>query len=152
MIRMPEPYLGMMADWPSGLMTACRAAGMMSHMPEMRSTREDLQATLDARRDLGPDYEAALVESFVERLDATIAARVQAELQMYGPASHKGKHPGKAKNPGAAMIPMVLGSMGISIPLTAIAASSAGFVGLLITWLGIVVINVAAAAAIMWRG
>ncbi|SDI36579.1 hypothetical protein [Nonomuraea jiangxiensis] len=113
-------------------------------MPDKR-LRDDLQATIDARRDLGPDYEPALVESFVERLDATIAARVRAELDRHGPAPHK------RSAPGAAMIPIALGSMGLGIPLTAIAASNAGLVGLTITWLSIVVINVAAAVAIAMR-
>ncbi|TMR13556.1 hypothetical protein ETD86_30535 [Nonomuraea turkmeniaca] len=117
-------------------------------MPDKRPLRDDLQATLDARRDLGPDYEAALVESFVERLDETIAARVHAELVARGAAPPRQQ----AKNPGSAMIPVALGSMGIGIPLTAIAAGNAGLVGLTITWLAIVVINVAAAAAIMRRG
>ena len=119
---------------------------MITLMPDNRPIRDDLQATLDARRDLGPEYEAALVESFVERLDATITARVRAELD------HHGAAPGKRAAPGAAMIPIALGSMGIGIPLTAIAAGNAGLVGLTITWLAIVVINVAAAAAIMRRG
>ncbi|GGS64756.1 hypothetical protein ACFFV7_01990 [Nonomuraea spiralis] len=116
-------------------------------MPDMRPIRDDLQATLDARRDLGPDYEAALVDSFVERLDAAIAARVQAEPNGHGVAPARPKQ----HNGGAAMIPVALGSMGIGIPLTAIAASNAGLVGLTITWLAIVAINVAAAVAIMRR-
>ncbi|MFC4116092.1 hypothetical protein [Nonomuraea zeae] len=120
-------------------------------MPDNRPIRDDLQATLDARRDLGPEYEAALVESFVERLDATIAARVRAELHHHG-AGHGGEPPHKRSTPGAAMIPIALGSMGIGIPLTAIAAGNAGLVGLTITWLAIVIINVAAATAIMRRG
>jgi hypothetical protein len=132
-------------------MTARRAPAMMVSMPDKRPLRDDLQATIDARRDLGPDYEAALVESFVDRLDATISARVRAELGTHG-ASPYGPPPHKAKNPGAAMIPITLGSMGIGVPLTAIAAGSAGLVGLMITWLAIAVINVAAAAAIMRRG
>ncbi|MGW0810399.1 hypothetical protein [Nonomuraea sp. NPDC002799] len=115
-------------------------------MPDKRPLRDDLQATLDARRDLGPDYETALVESFVERLDETISARVRAELH------HHGGGPPKKGNPGTAMIPIALGSMGIGIPLTAIAAANAGLVGLTITWLAIVIINVAAAGAIMRRG
>ncbi|WP_226899553.1 hypothetical protein [Nonomuraea phyllanthi] len=114
-------------------------------MPDKRPLRDDLQATLDARRDLGPEYEAALVESFVERLDATIAARVRAELDHHGAAPHK------KSTPGSAMIPIALGSMGIGIPLTAIAAGNAGLVGLTITWIAIVIINVAAAGAIMRR-
>ncbi|WP_188196284.1 hypothetical protein [Nonomuraea sp. SYSU D8015] len=124
-------------------------------MHDKRPLRDDLQATLDARRELGPDYEAALVESFVERLDATIAARVQAELGNHGVSPYGPPYappPPKAKNPGAAMIPITLGSMGIGIPLTAIAAGNAGLVGLTICWLAIVLINVAAAGAIMRRG
>ncbi|WP_207756507.1 hypothetical protein [Nonomuraea cypriaca] len=114
-------------------------------MPDNRSVRDELQATLDARRELGPDYEAALVDSFVERLDATIAARVRAELDQHDPAPHK--RPAQ----GSPMIPIALGSMGIGIPLTAIAAGNAGLVGLTITWLAIVIINVAAAGATMRR-
>ncbi|WP_156325849.1 hypothetical protein [Nonomuraea sp. SBT364] len=118
-------------------------------MRETSPMREDLQATLDARRDLGPEYEAALVDSLVERIDATIAARVQAELQQHGGKPRKEyKH---HKPNGAAIIPVALGSMGLGIPLTAIASGSAGLAGLLIAWVAIVVINVAAAAAIIRR-
>lgn len=49
------------------------------------------------------------------------------------------------------MIPVALGSLGLGIPLTAIASSNAGLVGLLLTWAAIVAINVAAAVAIMRR-
>ncbi|MEU6717225.1 hypothetical protein ABZ897_37670 [Nonomuraea sp. NPDC046802] len=108
-------------------------------MPDKRPIRDDLQATLDARRDLGPEYETELVESFVERLDETIAARVRAELH------HRGATPQKKGSP---MIAITLGSLGIGVPLTAIAAGSAGLVGLMIAWAAIVVINVAAAVAV----
>ncbi|WP_103964403.1 hypothetical protein [Nonomuraea solani] len=114
-------------------------------MSHNRPIRDDLQATLDARRDLGPEYEAALVDSFVERLDATIAARVQAEL------GRPGTPPIKKQAPGRPMVPIVLGSLGIGVPLTGIAASSAGLVGLMVVWLSIVVVNVAAAVAVMRR-
>ncbi|MFI7446168.1 hypothetical protein ACIBQX_01600 [Nonomuraea sp. NPDC049714] len=113
-------------------------------MRDTRPLREDLQATLDARRDLGPEYEPALVDSLVERLDATIAARVDAELHLRGVRSPK------QRASGSAMIPIALGSMGIGIPLTAI-ASSVGLVGLLAAWMAIVVINVASAVVIMRR-
>ncbi|MBB6551943.1 hypothetical protein [Nonomuraea rubra] len=112
-------------------------------MPDKR-LRDDLQATLDARRDLGPEYETALVDSFVERLDATIAARVRAELDHADPVRVKRRHP------TAPMVPIVLGSLGIGVPLTAIAASAGGE-GLFVAWLSIVLINVAAAVAIMRR-
>ncbi|MFI7612206.1 hypothetical protein ACIBP6_13395 [Nonomuraea terrae] len=113
-------------------------------MPDTRPLRDELQATLDARRDLGPDYEPALIDSFVDRIDATITARVRAELDHHGAAPRR-------KPPASQLIPLALGSMGLGIPLTAIGAAQAGGVGLLIVWLAIVVINVAAAVAIIRR-
>ncbi len=97
--------------------------------------RQDLRATLEARRDLGPDYEDALVESFLEKLDREITARVQAEVASQSPKVQP--------KPDMTHIPIALGSMGIGIPLTAIAANFAGAAGLFLAWSGIVVINVA---------
>lgn len=111
----------------------------------MHPIREDLRATLDARRDLGPEYESALVESFVERLDASIAARVRAEVDAYGPRPKAKSKPG---TPGAAMIPITLGSMGLAIPLSAIAGGYAEGAGIALVWIAIVVINIAAAIGI----
>ncbi|GHE26595.1 hypothetical protein GCM10017673_30600 [Streptosporangium violaceochromogenes] len=115
-----------------------------------------MRATIEARRDLGPEYETALVESFVDRLDATIAARVRAELSGAGAHSQHSPYPPhppvppprRGVNPA---IPIALGSMGIGVPLTGIAAGAAGTAGLLLAWGGIVAINLAHAAG-RWRG
>jgi sulfite exporter TauE/SafE len=40
-------------------------------------------------------------------------------------------------------IGVILGSLGIAIPLTAIAAASSGFAGILVVWLGLVLVNLA---------
>jgi hypothetical protein len=48
------------------------------------------------------------------------------------------------------MIPIALGSMGIGIPLTAIASTS-GVVGVLAVWMAIITINVTSAVVIMRR-
>lgn len=112
-------------------------------MQDTHPIREELQATLDARRDLGPAYEAALVESFAARLDATMAARVQAELDA---------HPASPRKPkGNGMAPITLGSLALGVPLTAIAGSTAGTMGLIIAWLAIIAVNVAAAATMLHR-
>lgn len=116
-------------------------------MADMRPLREDLQATLHARRDLGPEYEAALVESFVERLDATIAARVHSELHGQAPYSP----PPKVRSGSGHMVLLALGSMALGIPLVGIAAVNAGFVGMVVTLVAIVLINVAGASAIRHR-
>ncbi|MFF4417636.1 hypothetical protein ACFYY8_34350 [Streptosporangium sp. NPDC001559] len=115
-------------------------------MQDHHDIRQDVRATIEARRDLGPEYEAALVESFVERLDSTIAARVRAELQATGhhPQHYphpQGPHP-VPRRKGNSTVPIALGSLGLAIPLTAVAAEG-GTVGILVAWGGIVVINIA---------
>ncbi|AWS42889.1 hypothetical protein [Streptosporangium sp. 'caverna'] len=110
-------------------------------MPDYQDIRQDMRATIEARRELGPEYEAALVESFVERLDQSIAHRVRAEMHAAG-APPRPPAP-QQKRRGNPSIPIALGSMGIGIPLTAIAAQEAGTAGLLLAWVGIVAINLA---------
>jgi hypothetical protein len=115
--------------------------------------RDELRATVEARRDLGPEYENALIESFIAKLDDTIEARVRAQV-----AAQNGVHPGYAPSPGApypppgkphkqvdATIPIALGSLALGIPLTAIASGEAGPGGLFLAWAGIVLVNIAAA-------
>jgi hypothetical protein len=118
----------------------CQSEGVSEqHLP-----RDELRATIDARRDLGPEYESALVESFLERIDATIEQRVQAEV---------GRRVPQAKPSGSSgeVIWLALGSMGLGIPLTAIASEKAGTVGLLLVWIGIVLVNLAAALSRIGR-
>ncbi|WP_206184924.1 hypothetical protein [Thermoactinospora rubra] len=111
-------------------------------MADMHSElQRDLRASLDARRELGPDYEAALVESFVERLDQAIAARVREEVRAQRPKKAKG---GGGSGPA---VPVAICSLIFGIPLTAITAEKAGIVGLLVVWIGIAVVNVAVALA-----
>lgn len=117
-------------------------------MPE-KSLRDDLTATIAARRDLGPEYEAELVDAFMDRLDATIAARVRAELDHR--LEHREPSRSSRQNTGSPMVPITLGSLGIGVPLTAVAAGGAGAAGVLMTWLAIIVLNVFAAVAIMRR-
>lgn len=117
---------------------ALRAGGGNNRsVQDYQDIRQDMRATVEARRDLGPEYEAALIESFVSRLDATIAHRVRAEMHATGAPTAK---PRKNTN---SSIPIALGSMGLGIPLTGIAAQSSGTAGLLLAWAGIVAINFA---------
>ena len=112
---------------------------------DYQDIRQDVRATVEARRDLGPEYETALIESFVSRIDATIAHRVRSETNAAGAPQAR---PRKGSDPS---VPIALGSMGLGIPLTFIAAQNAGTAGLLLAWGGIVAINVAHALS-QWRG
>lgn len=124
-------------------------------VPENSSLpRDELRATVEARRDLGPEYENALVESFLDKVDGAIQARVRAEVaaqsghgytppEPHGAAPYAG--PPQKQRQGDGTIPIALGSLGIGVPLTAIAVTQAGPAGLFLAWAGIVVVNVAAA-------
>ncbi|MCT9930310.1 hypothetical protein N5079_08740 [Planotetraspora sp. A-T 1434] len=101
------------------------------------STREDLRAIIATRRELGPEYEDALVDSFLDKLDVEIAARVRNEVaaQMI----HRPQQPPRKD----AAVGVALGSLGIGIPLTGIAAGNAGTTGLVLSWAGIIAVNLA---------
>jgi hypothetical protein len=96
--------------------------------------RRDLGATVAARRELGRDYEAELVESFVERIDDTIKARVDAELA---------ERRGPSAKPSDDQQPFVIAiiSLGTGIPITAIAGGTADLPGIVAAWVGIVGVN-----------
>ena len=98
--------------------------------------RRDLAATVSARQELGRDYETELVESFVDRIDATIAQRVDAAVERSGRDS---------PNPSADQQRFVIAiiSLGTGIPITAIAGGTADLPGILAAWLGIVGVNAA---------
>ncbi|MFC4587763.1 hypothetical protein [Sphaerisporangium corydalis] len=121
-------------------------------MPDNTLPRDELRATVEARRELGPDYEHALIESFIEKIDAAIDTRVRSEVAAQNGYGHQGapftgqhQGQGKAAKQVDGTIPIALGSLGIGIPLTAIAATQAGPAGLFLAWTGIILVNVAAA-------
>jgi len=107
--------------------------------------RDDLTAAIGARRELGKDYEDAVVDSFVARLDERIAERVDEQV-----AERIGGRPPAAK-PAAATTEgkdnssfvVALVSLGAGIPITAISSEDAGVAGLLISWGGIAAVNLA---------
>lgn len=114
--------------------------------------KKELDATLHARRDLGEEYDSALVESFLEkieqRVDGTVDRRVRRQLAEHQmTVARGGARPGPAPGShfgerfGFAIVTMVL-----AIPLSAIGVANADLAGLVVTWLGIVGVNVANSA------
>ncbi|GGZ71317.1 hypothetical protein GCM10010344_42620 [Streptomyces bluensis] len=109
--------------------------------------KKELAATLHARRDLGEEYESALVESFLEkvdqRLDDAVDRRVRrqlAEQQMV--VARGGRSPGSTDGDawgerfGFGIVSLVL-----AIPLSAIGGGVADLPGLLVAWAGIAAVN-----------
>ncbi|MBD0695690.1 hypothetical protein [Streptomyces sp. CBMA123] len=111
--------------------------------------RRDLDATLQARKELGKEYEDELVDSFMKRLDARVERSVAARLDDDGPSYHERdrdrRHRGWTSGRSGNRLAVI--SLALGIPLTAIASSpgSGGFAGLLACWAGIVGVNFAAA-------
>jgi hypothetical protein len=97
--------------------------------------RDDAEAALAARHELGPQYEPAVVDSFVDRLDKVIGARI---------AEHVSREVTRPPAPpDRTGLTLAVVSIGCGIPLTAIAGGITGIPGILIVWVGIVLVNMA---------
>ncbi|WP_254812405.1 hypothetical protein [Streptomyces cavourensis] len=120
--------------------------------------KKELAATLQARGELGPEYESALVDSFLEkveqRLDSTMDRRVRRHLAEQQVTAARG--PGATRPPSAAAAGATAGfgerfgfavvSLVLAVPLSAIGVVNAGIEGLVVAWLGIVGVNAVHAA------
>ncbi|MER5944866.1 hypothetical protein ABT127_02250 [Streptomyces sp. NPDC001904] len=108
--------------------------------------KKELDATLQARRELGAEYEPALVDSFLDkvdqRLDSVVDRRVRRQLAEQQLTAARDTRQGRphvdswGERFGFAVVSLVL-----AIPLSAIAVVNAGRPGLLIAWVGIVAVN-----------
>jgi hypothetical protein len=104
---------------------------------------EEIRAAAEIHQELGPNYQEAVIESFLDKVGREIDARVDARL------AQQGVQPPAPRGRGQSGSPMTLAivSMALGIPISAIVVSAgahpAGPVGLLIVWLVIGVINVA---------
>ena len=92
--------------------------------------KSELDAAVRARRELGEEMEPAVIDAFVERIERRLGERTgDDERALKRKRDHQKE--------------MVLGSMGISIPLFAIAAVFTGIQGVLAVCIVLVVIAIA---------
>jgi hypothetical protein len=106
--------------------------------------RKDLRAAAAARQELGPEYEEAIIDSFLEKLDAREAQRHgrEAELRREDQVLEAmGLKRREGADPGGLALAII--SVIAAIPLTAIAAEQMGRDGVLMAWIGLVAINFA---------
>ncbi len=108
-------------------------------VPDPTFSRDDAEAALQARKHLGEDYEPALVDSFVDRIDKAIDTRIAQNVRRAHERRDTTLQLARSKDDHALALAIV--SLGVAIPLTAIASESAGFAGILVAWLGIVLVN-----------
>jgi small-conductance mechanosensitive channel len=94
--------------------------------------RDELEAAIEARKELGAEMEPAVIDGFVERIERSLKERAGASER----ALQKRREHQKE---------MVLGAMGISIPLLAIAAIFTGLAGVIVVCGALAVIALATA-------
>jgi Flp pilus assembly protein TadB len=94
--------------------------------------KDELQAVIEARRELGSEMEPAVIDAFVERVERRLDERAEERERSL---KRKREHQKE----------MVLGAMGISIPLLAIAAIFTGLAGVLVVCAALAVIAIATA-------
>lgn len=101
-------------------------------MSEHAIPRDEARAVLEARAELGPEMEPAVVDAFVERIERRLALRTEeSERALARRRNHQQE--------------MILGAMGISVPLLAMAAIFAGLPGVIAVCVALVVIAIIAA-------
>ena len=91
--------------------------------------KEELSAAIAARKELGEEMEPAVIDAFVARIEGRLAQRAEE-----GERALKRKRDHQKE--------MVLGSMGISVPLLAIAAVFTGLPGVVAVCLALAVIAI----------
>jgi predicted TPR repeat methyltransferase len=99
--------------------------------------REDAEALLEVRRELGPSYDAALVDSFAERMERAIAERVDAQL------AERRHQRQQVDSRDSKQLALGIVSLGCGIPITGIAAGITDLPGIIVAWSGIAVVNIA---------
>ena len=91
--------------------------------------KDELHSAIEARRELGDEMEPAVVEAFVARIEQRLTERAtQSELALQRKRDHQKE--------------MVLGSMGISVPLFVVAAVFTGLPGVIAVCVALVAIAV----------
>ena len=101
-------------------------------MSEDGVLKSELDAAVQARRELGEEMEPAVIDAFVERIEKRLAERTgDDERALKRKRDHQKE--------------MVLGAMGISIPLFAIAAVFTGLAGVIAVCVALAVIAIASA-------
>ena len=92
-------------------------------------TREELDAILSARQELGAEYNEELTDMLMERLDAVIDRRVEARLQNVKP---------KSMSPAVPICSLIF-----AVPATGVVLEGgAGALGVGLVWAAIVVVNI----------
>ncbi|MFD7709827.1 hypothetical protein ACFV6E_29565 [Streptomyces sp. NPDC059785] len=112
--------------------------------------KKELDATLHARRELGEEYESALVDSFLEkveqRVDGAVDRRVRRQLAEQQMVAARGARSPQSTDTFGERFGFGIVSLVLAVPLSAIGGGVGHLPGLIVTWLGIVGVNAVQAA------
>ncbi len=89
--------------------------------------RHELEATIAARQELGPAHDDQLIAGFLDRIEKEIDRRVDERIATRGP---------KKRGPS----PLHPGTIGVCIPIVAIAGGIGGVAGLIAAFTALVII------------
>jgi hypothetical protein len=108
--------------------------------------KRELDATLHARRDLGEEYEPALVDSFLEkvdqRIDGAVERRVRRQLAEQQMEAARDSRSPRVTDSWGERFGFGIVSLVLAVPLSVIGGGVARLPGLLVVWAGIVGVNV----------
>jgi hypothetical protein len=116
-------------------------------MADPEIPRDELQATLRARTEVGRELEPHLIDTFLDRIersiDARADARIEVRLRAYG--AQRPAQPDRG-GPSASTVVLALGSMAFGVGATGAATAFGdvmGFLAAVAVWGAIAAINVA---------
>ena len=93
----------------------------------MSQTRDELEAAIEARREVGAELEPHVIDGFVERIEKRIDERARQLQPRRGPS-----------------LVFPLASLVLAIPLLGVAGGTAGLAGIVVVCLAIVLVNLIA--------
>ena len=91
--------------------------------------REELEATLAARRELGASHDEELISGFLDRLERSLGDRRPRGSRLDATVSQ------------GMRFALTLVSLIVGVPITAIALTQSGLAALAIAWAGIALVN-----------
>ena len=115
-------------------------------------TPDEIRAAAAAHSDLGPEFQSAVIESFLDKVGREIDARVDARMWAAQPPpapmwAQPPPAPVKQSGGDRSAFALAVVSMAFGIPLTAIAVAAGthpvGIGGVIVIWIALAVINIA---------
>lgn len=100
--------------------------GGLSPMSASPLDPQEIRAAAEAHKELGPEYSDAVIESFLERVDREITARVDARL---GPVSREQPvQPAQSNSRRTLLTGVAIGIFVTGVPSAMVAASAGGVI------------------------